>query len=281
VRRLSAICERLARARWFDRVIFGVILANAVVLGAETYEDVERRHGDALNLLNDVFLGVFVVELAIRLIGAGSPRRFVRSGWNVFDFLVVAAAFTPGLRENATLLRLARLLRVFRAVRLLPDLRILVVAVGRALPGVGSLAVLTVLLLFTYGMVGWLIFDDDLPEQFGDIGKAMLTLFVMLSLENLPDTLARGREVTEWSVLYFVSFAVLAAFLLFNLFIGIVINSMEEARALELQRAERELADDDPRHDAHAHEVILHERVRSLRQALDDLERELAARKGG
>jgi len=161
-------------------------------------------------------------------------------------------------------------------VRLLPDLRVLVVAVGRALPAVASLAVLTLLLLFVYGMVGWLIFDEHAPDRFGTIGDAMLNLFVMLSLENLPENLAMGREVSEWTVLYFLSFAQLAAFLLFNLFIGIVINSMEEARALELARAERELADEDPANDESAHEVVLAERVRYLRQSLDDLERELA-----
>ncbi len=84
--------------------------------------------------------------------------------------------------------------------------------------------------------------------------------------------------MSEWTILYFLSFAILAAFVVFNLFIGIVISSMEEARAIELARAERELLDEDARNDASAHEVILAEPVRALRGALEDLERELAAR---
>jgi voltage-gated sodium channel len=262
--------SRLANAPWFERFILAVIVANAVVLGAETYASVEREHGALLHTLNDVFLGVFVAEIAIRFASVGfSPRRYFAHGWNVFDFLVVGGAFVPGLRENATLLRVLRLLRIVRAVRLLPDLRILVVAVGRALPGVGSLALLTLLLLFVYGMVGWLIFDEEMPDRFGDVGNAMLTLFVLLSLENMPDLLDRGREVSEWTAGYFVSFALLAAFILFNLFIGIVINSMEEARRLELERAERE---DDP------HDIALRDRVRALRRDLEALERELSRR---
>ena len=263
--------SRLASAPAFERFILAVILANAVVLGAETYESVDREHGALLDTLNEVFLGVFVVEVLIRFAAAGfSPRRYFASGWNVFDFLVVGGAFVPGLRENATLLRLLRLLRIVRAVRLLPDLRVLVVAVGRSLPGVGSLALLTFLLLFVYGMVGWLIFDDHMPDRFGDVGNAMLTLFVLLSLENMPDLLDRGREVSEWTVAYFISFALLAAFILFNLFIGIVINSMEEARRLELERAERESREED------AHEMQLAQRIRALRDDLEALERELA-----
>jgi voltage-gated sodium channel len=263
--------SRLAAAPAFERFILAVIVANAVVLGAETYESVDRDHGALLDTLNAVFLGVFVVELLVRFAAAGfSPRRYFASGWNVFDFVVVGGAFVPGLRENATLLRLLRLLRVVRVVRLLPDLRILVAAVVRALPGVGSLALLTVLLLFVYGMVGWLAFDEHMPDRFGDIGNAMLTLFVLLSLETMPELLDRARELSEWAVVYFVSFALLAAFILFNLFIGIVINSMEEARRLELERAERE------GRQADAHELHLADRIRALREDLEALERELA-----
>ncbi len=86
---------------------------------------------------------------SIRLTAHGlRPQRFFRSGWNVFDFLVVAASFAPGLRENATLLRLVRLARVVRVVRLLPDLRVLIVAIGRSLPGMASLAILGILVLY-------------------------------------------------------------------------------------------------------------------------------------
>jgi voltage-gated sodium channel len=276
---LVALCARLAADQRFERGILLIIVANAAVLGAETYDAVERRAGDTLDSLNSVFLGIFVVEIGIRFVAVGAnPRRYFSSGWNVFDFIVVGGAFVPGLRENFTLLRILRVLRIVRAVRLLPDLRVLVVAVGRALPGVGSLALLTVLFLFVYGMVGWLIFEEHDPGGFGNIGNAMLTLFVMLSLENLPDNLAMGRDLSEWTILYFVSFALLAAFLLFNLFIGIVINSMEEARAIELARAERDLLDETPENDAAAHAVIVRDRLRHLRTAVDDLERELAAR---
>src|SRR5215217_348011 len=231
------LCADVADAAWFNFSIFGVILANAAVLGLETYPSVADRHGGLLTTLNDIFLGVFVVELVIRLVGFGSrPQDFFRSGWNVFDFLVVAASFTPGLRENAMLLRIARLARVLRIVRLLPDLRVLVIAIGRSIPGVLSLAVLALLVLFVYGMIGWTIFDEHAPDQYGTIGEAMLTLFVTLTLENLPDQIALGRDLSEWTLVYFISYALIAAFLIFNILIGVVINSLEEARAIEHAR---------------------------------------------
>jgi voltage-gated sodium channel len=269
--RITRTSARIAESDTFNFAILGVILANALLLALETYESVAREFGGTLETLNEIFLAIFVVEIVIRFLAVGAnPARFFRSGWNVFDFVVVAAAFVPGLRENATLLRLARLLRVVRVFRLLPDLRVFVVAVGRSLPAVGTLAMMTLIVLFLYGMVGWVMFDEQDPASFGDIGQAMLTMFLALTLENLPDLIDRGAAITDWAYPFYVSFALLAAFLLFNLFIGIVINSLEEARAIELQRMEQE--DGDP------HDRMLAERVRELRRVVDELEREIAAR---
>ncbi len=264
-------CARVADSSPFNLFIFAVIMANALVLGAETYPAVERDAGPLLSALNDVFLGIFVVELVIRLISFGSrPQDFFRSGWNIFDLLVVVASLAPGLRENALLLRLARLARILRVVRLLPDLRVLTIAIGRSIPGVMSLTVLAVLILFIYGMVGWTIFADHAPEQYGTIGEAMLTLFVTLTLENLPDQLALGRELSDWTILYFISYALVAAFLIFNILIGVVINSLEEARAIEHARERADALE-------HGRDTgpTVEERVVAVREALDDLEAEI------
>jgi voltage-gated sodium channel len=275
---MTATCRRIVDSRWFDPLMLGVIFVNAITLGLQTYDAIEREIGDVLHTANDVILGLFVVELLIRFGAAGfSPRRFFRSGWNIFDFVVISASFLPGLRENATLLRLVRLLRIVRAVRLLPDLRVLTVAVGRSVPGVASLAVITLLLVYVYGMVGWVIFHESDPANFANIGQSMVTMFVLLTLENLPVYIEKGQELSDWTLLFYVSYVLIASFLIFNLFIGIVINSMEEARAIELHRAEREVLDEDHANDARAHAVILRERLHHLKNALEDLERELAA----
>jgi voltage-gated sodium channel len=281
--RLAARCRAIVDARWFDPAMLLVIVANAIALGLETYPSVARSVGDELRVASDVVLATFVVELVLRLGAyADRPAAFWRSGWNVFDVVVVAASVVPGVRENATLLRVARLLRVMRAVRLLPDLRVLTVAVARSIPGVASLAAITLLLVYVYGMIGWVVFREHDPENYANVGQAMVTMFVLLTLENLPDAIARGQELSQWTLLFYVSYAMVASFLIFNLFIGIVINSMEEARAIELRRAERELVEDDGgRDDARAHAVVLEERLRALHGAVAELEREVRAQSGG
>jgi voltage-gated sodium channel len=275
---MTDLCRRIVASRWFDPLMLVVIFVNAIALGLETYDSVARSIGDELHTANDVILGVFVVELLIRFGASGfDPRRFFRSGWNVFDFIVIAASFAPGLRENATLLRLVRLARIVRAVRLLPDLRVLTVAVARSIPGVASLAVISLLLVYVYGMVGWVIFHAHDPANFRNIGQSMVTMFILLTLENLPTYIEKGQQLSDWTLLFYVSYVLVASFLVFNLFIGIVINSMEEARAIELHRAERELLDDDGANDERAHAVIVRERLHHLKSAVEELERELAA----
>lgn len=265
---------RIVESPIFTGFILAVIIANAVVLGLQTYEEIENRHGDALNLLNDLFLGIFVIELALRIGAYGRrPQDFFRNGWNVFDFVVVAVAFVPGIRESSTLLRLARLLRVVRVVRILPELRVLVTGVVRSLPPLGSMLLLTTVMLFVYGMLGWLLFGEEIPADWGNIGRAMLSLFVLLTLEDFPRYMEAGMEVHQWSWIYFVTFVLITVFIIINVLIGIVLNSMEEAR--ELERRRRLSFDHEPPVGDVAPAPVL-ERVAILRAALDELEQELA-----
>jgi voltage-gated sodium channel len=265
---------RFVESPLFTALVLAVILANAVVLGLQTYPELDRRHGETLDLLNSVFLGFFVVELVLRMAAYG--RRgldFFRNGWNVFDFIVIAAAFVPGIRESSTLLRLARLMRVVRVVRVLPDLRLLVTGVVRSLPPLGSMVLLTTLIIFIYGMFGWLLFSEELPAQWGDIGRAMLTCFVMLTLEDFPVYMDDAMDVHPWSWIYFVSFIMVAAFIVINVLIGIVLNSMEEAR--EIERRRKLLEGREQREGPVAPAPVV-ERITILRSALDELEEELA-----
>jgi voltage-gated sodium channel len=278
------VARRNALARIVDSTPFAVVVVatiafNAVILGLQTYEGIDERWGSLLDALNAACVGVFIVELTTRIASYWPrPWEFFRNGWNVFDFVVVGVTFVPGVAENSTLLRLARLLRVVRIVRVLPDLRVLLLGVWRSVPPLASIAAVTAMILFVYGMVGWLLFADELPEQWGNIGRAMLTLFVMLTLEDFPVYMDQAMEVHPLAWIYFVSFILVAAFVVLNVLIGIVLNSMEEARELERRQAirdryrGREVAGPiDP--EAHAHVV---QRIAILRAALDDLEVELA-----
>jgi len=266
------VLARLVDSERFHVTIGIVIVANAMVLGLQTYSGLEPRYGTLLVVLNEIFYGIFLVELVMRIASYGRrPWNFFRNGWNVFDFIVIGGALVPALREQATVIRLLRLARVVRLMRFLPDARILVLTVTRATPAVASMAVLTILVLFIYGIVGWSLFGDALPQEWGNIGTAMLTLFVLLTLEGFPEYLASAREVNDFAPLFFLTYVLIAAFIIVNLLIGIVISSMERAREQEAVEA-RKLGQD--------HLAALLEHLGQARQQIDELEGEVEIMRG-
>jgi voltage-gated sodium channel len=272
---LSGVCARIADSPRFQAFISVVIVANAVTLGLGTY-DWSSSVDSLLTAADDTFLGIFVVELVIRIAAFGRrPQDFFRDGWNVFDFTVIALAFVPGVRQNVTLLRLARLLRVVRLVTVLPDLRVLLQAMVRSIPPITSLVLLTVLIMYVYGMVGWILFHSDDPENWGNIGDAMLSLFQILTLENWPEFLERGQETAPASWIYFVSYVLIASFLVINILIAIIINSVEEVHQAEREEARLQAAE-----EVEAEGETVAERLAEIRASLDKLETQLAEGRG-
>lgn len=253
-----------------------VILANGIVLGLETYDDLSPA-GTALHGLELFFRAVFVVEIAVRLAAYGRrPQDFFRHGWNVFDFVVIAAIFIPGLHGDPALLRVVRVARMVRLVRFSPGLRTIVSALWRSLPGVTGFLALAVVTLYVYGMAGWLIFGDRYPEEYGDIGRSLLTLFVLLSLETLPDLIEQGMAISPWTLLYYVSYVVITVNLLLNILIAVIVNSMEEARRLEMtERLAPGYDEDGDGVPDEVDRIALTQRLDDLRAVITELEREL------
>ena len=258
---------RLVDSDRFQLFIGAVIVANAVVLGLETYPGVMDSYSNLLITLNSVFYGVFVVELVLRLISYGKqPWNFFRSGWNIFDFIIIGGALIPAIQQQATVMRLLRLARVVRLLRFLPDARVLLLTVTKSIPSVMSMVVLTILILFLYGMVGWTMFGEQLPQQWGTVGTSMLTLFVLLTLENFPQYLQEAQAVSPLATVFFLSYVLVAAFVVFNLLIGIVIGSMEKAREEEAAKA---------RANQSGTKAVMLDRLEEIRNALEELQGEV------
>ncbi|MEU1619460.1 ion transporter [Streptomyces sp. NPDC005722] len=268
---LAVRCRLVVDSEWFGVTVFVLVLANAAVLGVETYDGITGRWHGALKLVEHGFLAVFTAEVLLRACAhADRPRDFLRDPWNVFDLAVVTLAYLPFARENATVLRLLRLARVVRAARFLPQLRIIIVAVGKSLPGTFSFLLVGTLLLYVYAMTGWVFFADADPEHYGSIGRAALSLFLLITLDGIGDAVRGGLEISRWSLLYYASYVLLGSFVLVNLLIGVVISSLEEARQLEHEREAQEHTPDGGTSDH------LRERIATARRALDELEAGLA-----
>ncbi|WP_434739666.1 ion transporter [Micromonospora sp. SH-82] len=275
--RLADRCAAWVAAPWFNITSFVVVVVNAVALGLETYRQLTAVAGPALRIVEYTCLALFVVELLVRF-GAHlrAPAGFLRDRWNVFDLVIVVAPLLPGVRENVTVLRLLRLSRIVRAFRLFPSLQVILVGIRRSLPGLGSFLLVTVLLLYGYAILGWMLFGVAYPDRYGTVGQAMLTLFLLLSLDGITDTLEAGREVTDWAVLYYVSYMVAACYLLTNLLVGLVLTALQEAHQEETAAARVARPVVDP--EGGPAEPSIREQLARLHQIIDELERQLPAR---
>lgn len=271
---IVAACDRIVSNERFQMAIILVIVLNAIALGLDTFEGIRESIGDQLLIFDGVCLTIYVVELTLRFVAVGlSPRRFFSQGWNVFDSVIIGTAFIPGLNSASVVFRMARLLRVARLLRFLPEIRVLMRGFLAAIKPLFGLVVLTVLLLFLYGMLGWNLFHDVDPDHWSNIGRSMLTLFTVLTLEGWPDTMQPCLEYSPWSALFFVSFVLIATFVVFNMVIGVIINSLDETRKAEDAIARQKALADDGRLISDGHVVS---RIEAVRQAIDDLELQLA-----
>ena len=258
---------RLVDSQRFQIFISAIIVLNAIVLGIETYVTQGTPTFDLLSQLNEIFYVIFLIELILRMVSYfPRPLNFFRSGWNIFDFIVIGAALVPAIRAQAEVLRLLRLARIVRLLRFLPNARMLIATMGKALPSVLSMVVLVILILFIYGMVGFVLFGEEIPEEWGNIGSAMMTLFILLTLENFPTYLDQAQEVSPFASVFFLSYVLIAAFVVLNLVLGIVVGSMEEAREEEEARLRKEEEDE---------HTSLVELVIGLRKQLDLVEAEI------
>jgi len=273
---------RLVYSQPFELFIAGVILLNAIALALLTMPNIDGDARSSLIRFDQIALWVFFAELIARMISYGrKPWMFFKTGWNVFDFIIIG--LSPLFAGQTLLLRLLRIFRLIRIFRFLPEVRILTRSITRSLPPLMSMSVLIFLALFIYGMAGVYLFGQEMPDQWGDITAALTSLFILLTLEEFANYLVDGLAVSPWALPFYVSYVFIIVFTILNVLIGVVLNAMDEARAENRER-EEELQ----KLQTFAREVeeisadgqITPEEVEQLKSKIVILERELKKLKG-
>jgi voltage-gated sodium channel len=214
-----------------QRFIIGLILLNAVTLGMETSPTIMGAIGPMLLAFDRAVLFVFALEIAIKLFAYG--WRFFRDGWNVFDFLVVGIALLPA-SGALSVLRALRILRVLRLLSLVPSMRRVVSALLAALPGMGAIMSVLALVFYVAAVMATKLFGAENEPLFGSIGASMYTLFQVMTLDGWSDSVVRPvLENNPYAWAFFLPFIVITSFAVLNLFIGIIVNSLQELQAAE------------------------------------------------
>jgi voltage-gated sodium channel len=251
--------------------IIALILVNAAILGLETSAAVMAGAGPLLVALDRVILAVFVVEIVVRLYV--HRLGFWRDPWSVFDFAVVAIALVPAAGPFAVL-RALRVLRVLRLLTMVPSMRRVVGALLAAIPGLGSIALVLIILYYVFGVIATNLFAATYPEWFGTLGKSLYTLFQIMTLESWSMGIARPvMEKFPYAWAFFIPFILVATFTMLNLFIAIIVNAMQNYSKSEHQETVQAL------HATQAHiEADLHAELRELRTEIAELKQLLGGR---
>lgn len=225
---LQARFNRLRSNKAFELFVIGIIIFSALVIGAKTY-DIPPTLERVVVVLDWFITLFFLVEISIRFAGEPRKRDFFKSGWNIFDTLIVVVSLIPIDNSDMALVgRLVRVFRVLRMVSIIPELRILLTSLLKAMPQLGYVALLMFIIFYIYGAVGSLFFASVNEALWGDIAISMLTLFRVMTFEDWTDVMYETMAVYPLSWIFYVTFIFLTAFAFLNMIIGIVVNVMEK-----------------------------------------------------
>ena len=261
--RLKALVE----SRGFNLAITTVIAINAITLGLETSPRIMAAVGPMLLAIDKLALWIFTVEIGLKL--WLYRARFFRDGWNNFDFVIITIAWLPATGPLAVL-RALRIMRVLRLLSVVPQMRSVIGALFRALPGMGSIVAVLALIFYVAAVMATKLFGEAFPDWFGSIGASMYSLFQIMTLESWSMGIVRPvMDVYPGAWAFFVPFIVVTSFSVLNLFIALIVNSMQslQAETKESLQAEALVAHDErerllQRIDA------LGDEVRRLRQTI-------------
>ncbi len=227
---------------WVRNGIIVVILFNAVLLGMETSATLMGVAGPLIIGLDTLCLSIFVVELVLKF--HAQRGQFWRSGWNIFDFLIVGISLMPGA-QTFSVLRALRILRLLRVVSVSPNLRRVVEGFIKALPGMGSVFLLMGMLFYIGAVMATKLFAESFPDWFGDLGNSAYSLFQIMTLESWSMGIVRPvMEVYPFAWAFFVPFIMVTTFAVVNLLVGLIVNSMQDAHAAESNQATEDYRDE-------------------------------------
>ena len=214
----------LKESRIFQFIVVLIIILNAITIGVNTYNLSQfiRQTIDYIDYSITVF---FVIEILIRFIGEPKKLNFFKSGWNIFDTLIVLLSLVP-IPNNSSFL-LLRLLRVFRVLRLIsvvPELKKIIEALLSSVVRVFYVGLLLFIILYIYATIGSILFGNDIPERWGDVGVSMITLFQVLTMSSWEQVMLPLQDIYWWAWIYFFSFIIICGITMLNLLIAILVD---------------------------------------------------------
>lgn len=211
----------------FQWSVIAVIIMSALLIGAKTH-DLSPNAVNVLSFLDSAVTVFFVIELSIRFFAYKDKKSFFKSGWNIFDTIIVIGSLIPTGGSGVLLARLLRVFRVLRLVSMVPELRLLINALLKAIPRMGYIALLMFVIFYLYAAVGSIMFHKINETLWGDVSISMLTLFRVATFEDWTDVMYETMTVYPMSWIFYLSFIFLTAFIFLNMMVGTILEVMGE-----------------------------------------------------
>jgi len=249
---------------FFQTFIVAVIILNSVLIGAETSSKVMDSFGAYIDFFDLAILVLFSIEIILKIFVY--RLSFFKSSWNLFDFGIVAISIIPAAGSFAVF-RALRIIRTLRLLKNIPRLRLIIESLLKSIPSIGWIIVLLTIVYYTFAVIGVNIFGSSYPEFFGGLGTALFTLFQIMTLESWSSAIARPiMDGAPFAAIYFISFILIATYTTLNIFIAIVVNTMNEVTLKDLQAEEEHIKD-----FVKEENTKIHEQLNSLAKKIDQL----------
>ena len=218
--------KKILENKYFVTFITIVIIINAITLGLETSPKIKTEFGVILSLIDRVALTIFTIELISKI--AVYKLRFFKDGWNIFDFLIVAVSLIPA-SGPFSVLRAFRIFRTLRLLSIVPSMKRIIQAIFISIPGILSVGTIIILIFYISSVLTTTFFGEKFYEWFGTIGNSMYTLFQIMTLESWSMGIVRPvMQEFPLAWLFFVPFILVTTFAILNLFIGIIVDAMQQ-----------------------------------------------------
>ena len=234
----------IRNSKVFSTIVIAVIVASAVYAGVSSY-NIAPEYTIYLDLFDYAITLFFLIEIIIRIISERSLKKFFSDGWNVFDFLIVTISLVPiNNVESVFVARLLRIIRVLRIITVVPAFRHIIDSLIKTIPRVGFIALLMFIFMYVWGAIGTMFFGRVDPENWGNIGLALITLVQVATYDDWAAIMGQVTEVYPFAWIFFVSFIIINAVILLNMVIGVIVDVMTGGSGIdELIKAEEKSRD--------------------------------------
>jgi voltage-gated sodium channel len=221
---MNSALYKIKESRIFQFIVISIIILNAITIGVNTY-DLSDLTKKLINYLDYSITVFFVIEIVIRFIGEPNKKDFFKSGWNIFDSTIVLISLIP-IPNNSSflLLRLLRVFRVLRIISVIPELKKIIEALLNSVKRVFYVSLLLFIILYIYATIGSILFSEDIPERWSDLGVSMITLFQVLTLSSWEQVMLPLQDIYWWAWVYFFSFIIICGITMLNLLIAVLVD---------------------------------------------------------